>query len=101
MSVISFDWSFLKRYVQRGEAFIEGNEEHLAVLLARHMDAERRAQLETDVVAIDAPVTIADSGNVTINNPVTETAAGGDAAGAAAQPAVAEPAGTDANGSPV
>ena len=102
MSVVTLDFSFLKKYMQRGESFIETSEEHLAILLARHLDAERRAQLEADVAAIDAPVSIADSGNVTINQPVTETpvepAPAVDAEPAAAQPAVE---GTDANGSPV
>jgi hypothetical protein len=98
MSVISFDWSFLKRYMQRGEAFIEGNEEHLAVLLARHLDAERRAQLETDVAAIDATVSVVERPADPVADAPPAVAGSGDgAAGAAPVDAV----GTDANGSPV
>jgi hypothetical protein len=88
-------WEKLKTYARQGETFVEGVEEHVAVLLARHMDAERRAQLETDVAAIDAPAPTPAPDRVN----GTVVASSGDGAGAAAQPAVALDQGTDANGS--
>ena len=87
-------WEDLKGYVRQGENFVEGLPEHFAVLLARHMDAERRKQLETDIAAIDAPV------EAVVESTPVDVAAIGQTAEVAAM-TTASGGGVDANGSPV
>jgi hypothetical protein len=61
-----FTWNDVKHHLRHGEALFEGNEEHLAVLAARHLDAERRkanaeaegqpaVEVDTEIVLKDDP----------------------------------------------
>jgi hypothetical protein len=54
---MSYLWSELKRFAEEGETFLEGLEEHVAVLTARLLHSERvkAAAAVEDVAAVVAP----------------------------------------------
>jgi hypothetical protein len=44
MTIETFVWAELQKFIQKGEQLIEGNLEHEAILVARLMHAERLAK---------------------------------------------------------
>jgi hypothetical protein len=54
-------WEELKGFVRKGEYYLQDTEEHLAILLARKLDAERRKEI---VAAIDVAVEQSTAGDV-------------------------------------
>ena len=83
-SEMSIVWDELKKFARAGEALFENIEEHVAILLARKLDDDRRKEI---VAAIDVAVAPAPAPA----EPVGTSGTGGADNTPAPAPAVADP----------